>query len=157
MVQCFKTFSLSHTQKTLCISIYHFYFYSFIYTSTALHDIPSQIQSWKKKKRCQLPSSFQWYLDNSTLWHHLILTHMSRLWPRKGTCIFYSMTVAYGFDVEVERCGFCECFNSLWVFRCLGFWFGNVIYFVLELKKKKRKHYNWLFMKLVFIYLFILC
>ena len=30
LVQCFKTFHLSHTQKTLCISIHHFHFYSFI-------------------------------------------------------------------------------------------------------------------------------
>ena len=32
LVQCFKTFPLSHTHKTLCISIHHFHFYSFTYT-----------------------------------------------------------------------------------------------------------------------------
>ena len=32
LIQCFKTFHLSHTQKTPCISIHHFHFYSYIYT-----------------------------------------------------------------------------------------------------------------------------
>ena len=32
LVQSFKTFPLSHTQKSLCIFIHHFHFYSFIYT-----------------------------------------------------------------------------------------------------------------------------
>ena len=35
-------------KKTLCISIHHFHFYSFIYTSIAFHTIPSQIHLDKK-------------------------------------------------------------------------------------------------------------
>ena len=76
----------------------------------------------------------------------------------EGLHFFYSVMVAYGFDVEVGRCGFCKGCDSLWVFSCLRFWFGkSKIYFILELKKKKkkRKHFNWLFMKLAFC--FYLC
>ena len=40
---------------------------------------------------------------------------------------FYSMTLVYGFDIEVERCEFCEGYDSLGVFGCLRFWFGKVI------------------------------
>ena len=53
---------------------------------------------------------------------------------------FYSMTIAYNFDVEVERYEFCEGCDLLWVFGCLGFWFGkviNVFYFITKGKKKK--------------------
>ena len=50
------------------------------------------------------------------------------------------MTVPYGFDVEVERCGFCEGSNSLLVFRYLGFWFGNVInVFCFRIKEKEKE------------------
>ena len=34
----------------------------------------------------------------------------------RGLCFFYSVTVTYGFDVEIGRCGFCEDCDSLWVF-----------------------------------------
>ena len=76
----------------------------------------------------------------------------------EGLHFFYSVMVAYGFDVEVGRCGFCKGCDSLWVFSCLRFWFGkSKIYFILELKKKKkkRKHFNWLFMKLAFCFYFV--
>jgi len=50
------------------------------------------------------------------------------------------MTVAYSFDVEVERCEFCESSNSLWVFKCLGFWFENVInVFCFRIKEKEKE------------------
>ena len=61
IIQCFKTtncfiwynisrffISHTHTQKPLFISIHHFHFYSFIYTSIAFHTIPSQIHLDKK-------------------------------------------------------------------------------------------------------------
>ena len=55
----------------------------------------------------------------------------------RGLAFFYSMTVAYSFDVEVGCGGFCESCDSLWVFGCLGFWFGKVInVFCLRTKKK---------------------
>ena len=53
----------------------------------------------------------------------------------EGLC-FYSMMIAYNFDVEVEHCGFYECCDSLRVFRCLGFWFGKVINVFCFRKKK---------------------
>ena len=62
-----------------------------------------------------------------TFWYHLILTCMSKLWPRKGACIFYLVMVAYGFDIEVGCCRFCKGCDALWVFGCLRFWFGKVI------------------------------
>ena len=59
----------------------------------------------------------------------------------KGACVFYSVTVAYGFDVEVRHCRFCEGYDLLRVFGCLRFWFEKVImYFILELKKKKHSN-----------------
>ena len=63
----------------------------------------------------------------------------------EGLHFFYSVMVAYGFDVEVGRCGFCKDYDSLGVFWYLRFWFGkviNVFFFFLELKKKKKKHSN---------------
>ena len=91
LVQCFKTFLLSYTQKSICISLRLFHFYSFIYTcpqpSMSSHPKYTQI----KKKKCHLPSSLQPYNDTNitpTLSYHLILTCMSRLWLRKGACFF---------------------------------------------------------------------
>ena len=45
----------------------------------------------------------------------------------KGACVFYLVTVAYDFDVEVRHCRFCEGYDSLRVFGCSRFWFGKVI------------------------------
>ena len=50
------------------------------------------------------------------------------------------MTVAYGFDIEVRHCRFCEGYDSLRVFGCLKFWFGkviNVFYFRTKEKEKE--------------------
>ena len=49
LVQCFKISHLSHTQKTLCISIYRFYFYSFIYTCPQPF-IPSHLKYTQERK-----------------------------------------------------------------------------------------------------------
>ena len=92
------------------------------------------------------------------MWYHLILTHMSRLWPRKEPCVFYSVMVAYGFDVEVRHCKFCEDFDSFRVSGCFEIlvW-ESYKYIFLELKKMKKKHSNWLFMKLaIFFFNFVL-
>ena len=64
---------------------------------------------------------------------------------KEGGLRFYSVMVAYGFDVKVRHCGFCKDYDSLGVFWYLRFWFGkviNVFFFFLELKKKKKKHSN---------------
>ena len=53
---------------------------------------------------------------------------------------FYSMTLAYGFDIEVGRCEFCEGYDLLGVFECLRFWFRKVInefYFRTNEKEKE--------------------
>ena len=138
---------LSLTQKSLSIYIYPFHFYSFIYT--CLEPFMSIHLKYTQTKNDVI--YFQFFNDTyitPTLQCHLILTCMSRLWPRKGTCIFYSVTVVYNFDVTVGHCGICEGHDSLWVFRCLRFYFGKVInVFVLELR-------NWLFMKLAFFFHF---
>ena len=52
------------------------------------------------------------------------------------------MTVAYGFDVEVRHCRFCEDYDFLGVFGCLRFWFGkviNVFYFRTKEKEKEKE------------------
>ena len=46
---------------------------------------------------------------------------------KEGGLRFYSVMVAYGFDVEVRHCGFCKDYDSLGVFGSLRFWFGKVI------------------------------
>ena len=63
---------------------------------------------------------------------------------KEGGLRFYSVMVAYGFDVKVRHCGFCKDYDSLGVFWYLRFCFGKVInvFFFLELKKKKKKHSN---------------
>ena len=64
---------------------------------------------------------------------------------------FYSMTVAYGFDVEVKHYRFCEGYDSLGVFGCLRFWFEKVInVFYFRTKEKEL----FLFM---FVLEFIIC
>ena len=140
LVQCFKSFALSHTKISLHLHL-PFHFYSFIYTCLEPFT-PIHLKYTQTKNDVIYLQSFNDTYITPTLQYHLILTRMSRLWPRKGTCIFYSVTVAYNFDVIVRYCGFCEGHDSLWVFRCLRFYFGKVInLFVLELR-------NWLFMKL---------
>ena len=74
LVQCFKIFLLSHTQKNSL----HFHspcplLLLYIHMPITLHTIPSQIHS--DKKRCHLLSTYV----TLTLWYHLILTCMSRL------------------------------------------------------------------------------
>ena len=47
---------------------------------------------------------------------------------------------AYGFDVVVEHCGFCEDCDSLWDFGCLRFWFKKVInVFCFRTKEKEKE------------------
>ena len=85
----------------------------YIYLPTTLHTISSQIhldQEW-----CHSSSTFQWHLPNS----HMILIHMSWLWPMKRACAFYCVVTAYDFDFKVRRCGFCKSCDWLWVLGCL--------------------------------------
>ena len=130
--------SLTHTKYSFAFPFIIFTFTS-LYTHVHIlsyHSISNTL--WKKW--CHLTSTFQWHLHNSNIANHLIVTHMSRLWPRKGACVFYTMTVAYSFDVEVRHCKFCECYDSLGVFWCLRFWFGkviNVFYFRTKEKEKE--------------------
>ena len=102
----------SHMHKTLCISIHHFqplHFYSFIYTCPRPF-MPSHLKYTQTKNDVIYLQPFNNIHITPTLSYHLIITCMYRLWPRKGVCIFYSMTIAYGFDVEVGRCVFCVDF-----------------------------------------------
>ena len=106
----------------------------YIHISTALHAIQSQIRP--NKKRCHWLQPFNNIYITPTLRHHLIPTCMNRLWSRKRTCSFYSVTVAYDFDVKVIRCEFCEgCDKS---FTYLEIWFGKVVnLFCFRTKEKE--------------------
>ena len=117
--------SLTHTKNSLYFhsSFSHLLFY--IHMSIAFHTILSQIHL--DKKWCHLASTFQWHLHNSNVVVSFDLTRISKLWPMKGACVFYLVTVAYDFDVEVRHCRFCEGYDSLRVFGCSRFWFGKVI------------------------------
>ena len=122
-IQCFKTiicfiwfniskFFISHTYKKL------FAFSFTLLTSNQLYahaHSPSfhSISNTLKPKMMSFTFNLQWHLHNINIAISLILTHMSRLWPRKRACVFYSMTVIYNFDVEVRYCGFYEGYSSL--------------------------------------------
>ena len=57
---------------------------------------------------------------------------------KEGPCVFYSVTVAYGFGVEIRNCRFCEDYDLLGVFGCLRFWFEKVInVFYFRTKEKE--------------------
>ena len=117
--------SLTYTKNSLHFHLPFLLLLIYIHMPIALYTISSQIHSDQKRYICI--QSFNDTYITLTLQFNLILTPMSRLWPRKGACFFYSLTVSYGFDVEVGRYGFCESYDSLWVFGCLRFWFGKVI------------------------------
>ena len=74
--------------------------------TTTVHAISSQIHSDKNDVIYLHP--FKVMYITLALWYHLILTHVSRLCPRKGDCNFYSVMVAYGFDVEIGCCEDCD-------------------------------------------------
>ena len=133
----FQDFSSLIHEKTFCISNRTFHFYSFIFTC-----LQSFMPFYLKKNQtkndviCLQPSNKTYITP--TLQYYLYLTHMSRLWPRKGACVFYSMMVAYNFDFEVRCCEFCKCCDLLWVLGCLRFWFAKVInVFCFRIKEKK--------------------
>ena len=103
----YKSFPFSHTQKSLCIYIHPFHFYSFLYTCLEPF-MPTHLKYTKAKNDVIYLQSFNDTYINPTLQYYLILTRMSRLWPRKWDCVFYSVTVAYNFDVTVGHCRFCK-------------------------------------------------
>ena len=70
--------SLSHT-KTLCISIYSFHFYSFIYTCSQPFISFNLKYSQTKNDVIYLQPFHDIYIT-PTLLYHLILTRISRLW-----------------------------------------------------------------------------
>ena len=77
--------SLSHTKISLHFHSPFSLLLFYIHMPTAFHVMSSQIYS--NKKQCHLLSSLQLYNDTyitSTLSYHFIITHMSRLRPRKG-------------------------------------------------------------------------
>ena len=78
LVQCLKTFHFSHTQKTLCISIHPFHFYSFMYTCPQPF-IPSHLRYAQTKNNVIYFQPFNDIYITPTLQYHLIITRMSRL------------------------------------------------------------------------------
>ena len=60
---------------------------------------------------------------------------------KEGGLRFYSVMVAYGFDVKVRHCGFCKDDDSLGVFWYLRFCFGKVInvFFFFGIKEKEKE------------------
>ena len=73
-------------KKTLYISIHPFHFYSFIYTCPQPF-MPSHLKYTDKSDVIYLQCFNDTYII-PTLWYHLILTRMSRLWPKKRACVF---------------------------------------------------------------------
>ena len=86
--------SLTHTHKTLCILFHYFYllrFYPFIY-AYPLPFMPSHIKYTQTKIDVIY---LQFFNDTNLpliLLFHLILSRISWLQPRKGTCILYRVT-----------------------------------------------------------------
>ena len=63
------------------------------------------------------------------------------------------MMVVYGFDVQIERCGFCESCDSLWVFGFLGFWFGKVInVFCFRTQEKEKETFSLIIYEISFFF-----
>ena len=126
--------SLTHTKNSLHFHSSFSLLLFYIHMSIAFHIILSQIHLEKNEA-----STFQWHHITPMLQYHLIVTRMSGLWLRKGACVFYSMTIAYGFDVELRHCRFCEGYDLLGVFGCLRFWIGKVIHVFYFRTKEKEK------------------
>ena len=159
---CFIWFNISRlfislTHKTLCISIHPFHFCSFIYTCPHPF-MSSHIKYTQTKNDVIYLQHFNNTYITPTLSYHLILTcRLSKLWPRKGACVFYSVTIAYSFDVEVERFGFYKGCDLLWVFGCLGFWFGKIInVFYFRTKEKEKETFYLIIYEISFFLFFIL-
>ena len=118
LIQYFKTFHLSYTHKTLCISIQPFHFCSFIYTCPHPF-MSSHINYTQTKNDVIYLQPFNNTYITLTLSYHLILTRrLSKLLPMKGAYVFYSVTVAYSFDVKVVL-DFMKVALSFWVFGIL--------------------------------------
>ena len=98
-IQCFKTtiYFIWFNVSRLFISLTHtklfaFPFITFTFTPlyTHVHSLSYHpISNTLRKKRCHLASTFQWHLHNSNIAVSFDLTHMTRLWPRKGACVFF--------------------------------------------------------------------
>ena len=133
MVQCFKT------------NLLHFYSFIYILAHNPSYYLISNT-SWPR----MIPFIFNFSIKTPN--SHMILTRMSWLWPMKRACAYYWVATAYGFDVEVRRCGFCKSCDWLWVFGCLVWRNHKCIFFFLELRKNRKELSNWLLMRLVYYY-----
>ena len=56
---------------------------------------------------------------------------------KEGACVFYSVMVAYNFDVKIRHCRFCKDYDSLGVFEILIWEVINVFYFITKEKEKE--------------------
>ena len=146
--------SLTHTKNSLHFHSSFSLLLFYIHMSIAFHIILSQIHLEKNDVIYLQP--FNDTYITLTLQYHLIVIHMSRLWPRKETCVFYSMTVAYSFDVEFRHCKFCEGYDSLEVFGCLRFWFGKVInVFYFRTKEKEKETFKLIIYEVIYFFFFL--
>ena len=76
----------------------------YMHLPITFHVISSQIHQTKKDFIYLL-----WHLDNFNIVILLDLcSYELAITKEKGTCVFYSVTTAYGFDVEVRYYGFCK-------------------------------------------------
>ena len=56
---------------------------------------------------------------------------------KEGACVFYSVMVAYNFDVKIRHCRFCKDYDSLEVFEIL-IWESYKCILFYNLRKRKR-------------------
>ena len=130
--------SLSHIKNSLHLYPPFSLLLLYIHMPTTLHVISSQIHSYKNKV-IYLYSFKDTYII-SILWYHLIQTCVSRLWPRKGDCIFFiQMKEAYRLMLKSDVVDFVKVVICFWVFGCLRFWFEKVINVFCFRNKEKKK------------------
>ena len=141
LVQCFKTFSLSHTYTK-------FFTFQFIIftscTSTPLYILPHSpschpISNTIVPKWFHLSSIFRWHLVLTSL-SHLILTRTSWLQPKKGGLHFILSDNSgnYDFDIKVKCCRFVGYIKDMIDFGFLRF----VFYFRIKEKEKNTFYIN---------------
>ena len=145
----FQDFSpITHTHKILCISIHHFhilhfysfiylYIYIYIYISIALHTIPCQIHT--DKKRCHLPSIFWQHLCSSNIIVSSNPNSYELANTKKGGLHFILNDIGnYNFDVKVGCCGLLGFVKAVIDCGCLRY----VFYFRIKEKEKDTFYIN---------------
>ena len=102
------------------------HFYSFMYTSLrSLISSHLKYTNTKNDINYLQPFNGTYVMPNANIVIPFNRNPYELTTVRKWACIFYWLTMTYGFDFEIIHCGFCKSCNWLWVLGCLGFGVGK--------------------------------